>query len=174
MDVIAGTVSVPRRLASSSSFKCDEEEDKIKSNSDEEMQMTTQFRLSNRRPKNSRISKFLNYFGISVAEMGIYDDAEGYGEDCTCFGIQPNQLVTQYLHWTFRRSFMAVFFSAALGFFGINIFFSVLLLINGRTQPMCVQVNGISFSNYTGSSLYRDFGDAFALSWTSFATAVSM
>jgi hypothetical protein len=95
-----------------------------------------------------------------------------HGEHCTCFGIQPNNLVTSYLHWTFRSSFMAVLFSAATAYFIISIVFAFLLWINGVAQPMCVQVSGSAFSNYTNSSLYRDFGDALALSWTTLTTVV--
>jgi len=117
-------------------------------------------------------SRMLAVVGITTSNRGIYDDAGGGSDDegCSCWGINPNSMVTSYLHWTFRQSFLAVFFSAALGFFGFTLIFAVLILWSGYNHPQCLHVNGDNFSNYTGATTYQDFGDAYALSWTSFST----
>ena len=137
-----------------------------------EYEMTTQFRLSTLRSKDTLLSRIFAMVGFSTSGGGIYDDAGGNGDDCACFGIEPNKLVTSYLHWTFRQSFMAVLLSAALGFFGLILFFGLLILWSGTNRPECIYVAGSSFANYTGSSAYRSFGDAYQLSWNSFVTVV--
>lgn len=137
------------------------------------LETSTQYRLNASRPSNSFASKTLRLVGISTSTRGIYDDAGSEDDGCSCWGFAPNSLVTKYLHWTFRRSFLAVFFSAAVGFFGLTLCFGLLIFWMGQSRPECVHVNGETFSNYTGSTSYRDFGDAYALSWTSFSTVVS-
>lgn len=138
-----------------------------------EYEITTQFRLSTQKSKETFASRILAMIGISTSGGGIYDDAGGNSDDINCCGIEPNKLVTSYLHWTFRQSFMAVFLSAAVGFFGLTLFFGLLIFWFGTDRPECIYVDGEIFSNYTGSSSYRSFGDAYQLSWNSFATVVS-
>jgi hypothetical protein len=106
-------------------------------------------------------------FGISVGGAGIYEDASGGDGGWKCCGLSPNMLVTKYLHWTFRASFCMVVFSAALGFFSCTLAFAALILWAGRNRPVCIYVSGKFFGNSTSQ-----FGDAFALSWTTFATVV--
>ncbi|KAI2494538.1 hypothetical protein MHU86_19997 [Fragilaria crotonensis] len=131
---------------------------------------TTQFRLSNRKPTNTLTTSVLGVLGIQGSDAVIYDDSSGNDQQCSCCGFEPNTYVTRYLHWTFRQSFLTVFFSAALGFFGGILFFALLLLWSGRIGPECIYVNGVFFGNATDSSTFQDFGDAFQLSWTNFAT----
>lgn len=135
---------------------------------------TTQFRLNAARPSNSLASRTLRLVGINPSNRGIYDDAGAEDDGCSICGFAPNSLVTKYLHWTFRRSFSAVFFSAAIGFFSLTLAFGLLILWMGQYKPECIHVNGENFSNYTGATVWRDFGDAYALSWTSFSTVVSL
>lgn len=136
------------------------------------LETTTQYRLNGTKPSNTMASRVLGMIGISTSNRGIYDDAGSDEDGCSCWGVNPNNMVTSYLHWTFRQSFLAVFFSAALGFFGFTIVFAILILWSGKNRPECLHVNGESFSNYTGATGYQDFGDAYALSWTSFSTVV--
>lgn len=135
---------------------------------------TTQFRLNAARPSNSLASRTLRLVGINPSNRGIYDDAGAEDDGCSICGFAPNSFVTKYLHWTFRQSFSAVFFSAAIGFFSLTLAFGLLILWIGQYQPECIHVNGENFSNYTGATVWRDFGDAYALSWTSFSTVVSL
>jgi hypothetical protein len=85
----------------------------------------------------------------------------------SCFGLNPNKIVIRYLNWAFRSSFVAVFFSAALAFFGLCLLFAILIYASGMNKPHCVYVNGVEFGT-TGAN----FMDAFALSWTTFSTVV--
>ena len=133
---------------------------------------TTQFRLSNRKPSSTMATSVLGALGIQGSDAAIYDDSSGRDNQCSCCGFEPNTYVTRYLHWTFRQSFATVFLSSAIGFYGGILFFALLLLWTGRTTPECIHVNGVNFGNGTNASLLRDFGDAFQLSWSNFATVV--
>jgi hypothetical protein len=138
------------------------------------LETTTQYRLNGTKPNNTMASRVLGLIGIATSDRGIYDDAGSDDDGCSCWGINPNNLVTSYLHWTFRNSFLAVFFSTAVGFFSFTIIFAWLIFWSGRNRPECLHINGINFSNYTTATLHRDFGDAYALSWTTFSTVVCM
>ena len=130
----------------------------------------TQFRLSNRKPTTTCSSRILALCGISGSSAVIYDDVTGTGDQCSCFGFEPNTCVTRYLHWSIRQSFMVVFLSAAVGYFVITLLFGLLILWSGYTDPQCLTVLGKPFSDQT--TFFRDFGDAFALSWNTFSTTV--
>eukprot|EP00977_Amphora_coffeiformis_P011452 scaffold2767_cov177-Amphora_coffeaeformis.AAC.26 len=78
-----------------------------------------------------------------------------------CFGLSLNNIVLNYLRWSFRASFAAVFLSAALGFLGATMIFAFLIWRIGVRHPQCI--GGVDFeTDY--------FMDAFALSWTTFST----
>mmetsp|Transcript_1432 Transcript_1432/g.2124 ORF Transcript_1432/g.2124 Transcript_1432/m.2124 type:complete len:599 (-) Transcript_1432:326-2122(-) len=125
----------------------------------------TQYRLGASKPipSNTFFSRLSGIVGFSTAE-----DEDGRG--CHCCGFQPNRLVTSYLHWTFRNSFGSVFVSFSLGFFGLTLIFAIILLAAGYQESQCISVNGEYFSAYEGNTFFKDFGDAYALSWTTFST----
>lgn len=132
-----------------------------------QQQPHTQYRLSRPTPPSIGIFRYLKWFGISPGTGGIYDDSRG-GEISTGFkicGLSPNNMVVNYLNWSFRGSFFQVLFTAAVGFFGWTIFFAILMFWSGRNKVDCLTVNGYYF-NGTAS----DFADAYALSWTTFST----
>ena len=132
---------------------------------------TPQIRLSTYNPSRNSLA----VIGIGARKSAIlYDDDDLNGKTCSCFGFEPNTCVVHYLHWTFRQPFWAVILSAAFGFFAISLFFAFFIVWSGRAYPDCVSVNGDPFSNNTTNfrPFFRDFGDAFALSWTSFSTVV--
>ena len=66
-----------------------------------------------------------------------------------CCGLSPNQIVLNYLRWSFRASFAAVFLSAALGFLGATMLFAFLIWRIG------VRVRTFSFFFF---SLTLDYG----------------
>lgn len=111
----------------------------------------------------------LGWVGFSPGQSGIYEDASDPTSGCACCGVRPNELVIRYLNWTFRASFFAVIFSGALAFFGLNLFFALLIWWSGKNRPSCIYDNGAVFGTTSAS-----FSDAFALSWTTFSTAVCL
>ena len=115
----------------------------------------------------SMAAKIMGMVGISTGSSGLYDDAGGDDSGVKCCGVNPNRLVTKYLHWTFRSSIFLVLFSAALGFFSLTLFFALLIFWAGNNHPLCIHVNGYEF----GADGAR-FSDAYALSWVTFSTVV--
>ena len=107
--------------------------------------------------------------GISNRSANLYDDIEDL--NCICCGINPNVIVNNYLHWTFRSSFIAVFFSVAIAFFVLTMLFAFIFMIAAIRKPECIHVNGIEYSSETNKFL-KDLGDGYALSWTTFTTVV--
>lgn len=154
-------------VASSSDEEGDESQRRIAKERE-----TTQFRLTNRKSQTTLADSVLSALGIRGSGAAIYDDPSGNDTQCSCCGFEPNTFVARYLHWTLRQSFMTVFFSTTIGFFLGTLIFAFLLLWCGRSRPECLRVGGQDFGNGTDSSFYRDFGDAYQLSWTNFATVV--
>lgn len=140
---------------------------KGKNDDEEENVDIVQYRLQARKEQNSIWQRALSSVGIATGNSGIYDDGDNESGLKIC-GVSPNNFVTSYLHWSFRRSFIAVFFSAAVGFFGLSSAFAVLIFLAGLNNPECIYVAGESFGATTGFG--NRFADAFALSWTTFAT----
>lgn len=79
--------------------------------------------------------------------------------------LNPEKLVTSYLFWAFRSSFIAVLISAALWFGLITFAFASVLFGLASYAPNCLYIAGKDFDG--------QFMDAYALSWTTFATVVS-
>jgi hypothetical protein len=84
----------------------------------------------------------------------------------------PTQLAlgfNNYVHWTYKTSFLRVFASLTAFFLTFVTIFAILIYIVGLLQPKCV---------YVGSYFFRQGGsyfiDAFAISWTTFSTVVSV
>jgi hypothetical protein len=112
--------------------------------------------------------KALAVVGFSTGDSGIYDDSASGGGLKLC-GIAPNTLVTTYLHWTFRSSFLAVLFSAAVGFFALTLMFAVVIYLAGSVYPECITCYDREFGS---NGFWGNFADAYTLSWTTFATVV--
>lgn len=129
-----------------------------------------QYRLSAHTPRNGMFYRFLRSIGVTVGDAGIFDDAGGNdASGFLCCGVSPNRWVTTYLNWTFRASFFKVIFSAAIGFYTLTLTFALLIFWSGTNHPDCVHVNG---QNFGDSGRGDRFGDAYALSWTTFSTVV--
>ena len=79
--------------------------------------------------------------------------------------FSPEKMVTSYLFWAFRSSFLAVLVSAALWFAMITFGFGLLLFFLAHRAPKCVHIAGEDFDGL--------FMDAYSLSWTTFTTVVS-
>ena len=112
----------------------------------------------------------LSFIGIDSGENGgIYDDGVTGDSGIKIFGVSPNFMVTSYLHWTFRSSFIAVLFSSAVGFFCLTLMFAFLIVLSGSLKPQCIYDSSSAFYS---SSFGEKFADAYMLSWTTFATVV--
>jgi len=127
-----------------------------------------QYRLSINKSNYSLGSTVLHAMGISTGESGIYDNVGSSRSSFGCCGFQPDALVTGYLFWTFRVSFMLYMLSAVINFAAITVFFAVLIYASGRNKPECVHVNGEAFGHEPEWG--ADFLDAYSLSWTTFST----
>jgi len=123
-----------------------------------------QYRLSAQTPRQGMLYRIMKRGSAS-----IYEDAGNAHHRGLCCGVSPNYMVTMYLNWTFRASFFKVIFSAALGFYTLTLSFALLIYLSGLNHTDCVHVNGESFG-VSGSG--NRFGDAYALSWTTFSTVV--
>jgi hypothetical protein len=91
----------------------------------------------------------------------IYDDRQDSGWLC---GFSGEKLLTSYLFWAFRSSFLAVLVSAAVWFGWITFSFGGVLFGLAKMHPYCMSVAGEDFSG--------KFMDAYSLSWTTFTTVV--
>jgi hypothetical protein len=80
-------------------------------------------------------------------------------------GVHPQRLMSTFLQWIFRLNFTALFSLMCVMFFSFVIFFAGLITIAGNYDESCVRVGGNPFD-----SAGTPFADAFALSWTTFAT----
>ena len=83
-----------------------------------------------------------------------------------CLGLDPTRGLVGYLSWSFRTSFAVLFLSLSIGFFLLVTIFSLILMALGYIYPTCFQ----PVFNEAGTA----FADAYALSWTTFTTVVSM
>jgi hypothetical protein len=99
------------------------------------------------------------YKGKGLASL--YDDGQDSGWLC---GFSAEKMVTSYLFWAFRSSFVAVLVSAAVWFGWITFSFGGVLFFLAKLYPSCMAVAGEDFSG--------QFMDAYSLSWTTFTTVV--
>jgi len=84
-------------------------------------------------------------------------------------GINPNQQLAMYLHWMFRVNFLFLFCAMCVMFFVLVVFFAALIIIAGELDPECVRIGEAPYGEVDS-----EFADAFALSWTTFSTVVSL
>ena len=75
----------------------------------------------------------------------------------------PNRLVSRFLDFTFRSSFVVVIVMAATGYYALVCLFAAMLVGAARHDPSCVTIGGtVGFPGANGTG----FADAFSLSWT--------
>ena len=75
----------------------------------------------------------------------------------------PNRLVSRFLDFTFRSSFVVVVVMAATGYYALVCLFAAMLVGAARHDPSCVTIGGTAgFPGANGTG----FADAFSLSWT--------
>jgi len=112
---------------------------------------------------SSHTPRVLKWLGFGDGGLSIYEESPGVAPLTSCWGLNVNNFVMKYLHWTHRSSFGAVFLSAAVAFFCITIFFALCIWGLGKANPSCI--GGVDFES-------DFFVDAYALSWTTFSTVV--
>ena len=125
-------------------------------NEQHDVECGRQYHLEAVHPHLRTRSQVANWLGMGQGGFATEDRNGGI-----CCGFTPNQLVMNYLRWSFRSSFAAVFLSAALSFLGFTMLFAFLIWRIGHRHPQCI--GGVDFEN-------DYFMDAFALSWTTFST----
>ena len=114
-----------------------------------------QYRLEAARRKNS--SSILSY--ICCCALGSDGGLGG-------IGVSQNKTLSSYLHWMFRVNFLLLFILSCVVFFTLIVGFTGLLVVAGRMDNECIRIGDNVFGGVGGAA----FADAFALSWTTFAT----
>jgi hypothetical protein len=79
-----------------------------------------------------------------------------------------SQSLAMYLHWSFRVNFLFLFIVSCVIFFALIVAFTALILLVESFDHACVR---IAVGN-DGADSRGAIADAFALSWTTFATVV--
>ena len=114
-----------------------------------------QYRLEAARRKNS--SSIFSY----ICCCGLGPDG-GLGG----IGVSQNKTLSSYLHWMFRVNFLLLFILSCVVFFTLIVGFTGLLVLVGKLDNECIRIGEKGFGGFGGAA----FADAFALSWTTFAT----
>lgn len=84
--------------------------------------------------------------------------------------VDVNTIISKYLSWSFRTSYICLFAVFALFYFGLILMFCVMYYAIARSYPQCFNSGGSMLGEGEGAHM---FGDIFQLSWTTFATVVS-
>lgn len=128
--------------------------------------MTTRHMKKTIQPnQTSKVLKWLT--GIEAPVLSIYENDNA--AICKCFGVPPNKILVQYLHWCFRQKFLVVFLSAALIYLSFAFAFAVPIYLMTQRHPECVIGLVPDDDDYDGPPT-GTFLDAFQLSWTTFGT----
>mmetsp|Transcript_35434 Transcript_35434/g.60199 ORF Transcript_35434/g.60199 Transcript_35434/m.60199 type:complete len:565 (-) Transcript_35434:225-1919(-) len=100
--------------------------------------------------------RFFHSFGIDLSGQ----------EDVDSYRYKPSKSLFGYITWTFYASFSAVFISFLILFVVLCLLYAGLFALSGEFHPECIVVSGEPY----GTNPATKFGDAFALSWTTFTT----
>ena len=84
--------------------------------------------------------------------------------------VNVNAVVSSYLSFTFRSSYVALGMSFTLVYFSLVIIFAAIYSGIAAMHPECINSGGYMIGTGEGT---RIFGDCFHLSWSTFATVVS-
>ena len=109
-------------------------------------------------------NRFLRWFDNHHMHIAEYACCHQNEVDMNVY--KPSMLLYRYINWTFKSSFTSVFMSFLIIYFCCALLFAALILVAGTYEPECIQMAGESY----GTTPLTKFSDAFALSWTTFAT----
>lgn len=132
------------------SFRSENDEER---HDEERGEENIQYRL-----ESSRLAQGKSIFGRCLGRFTADSSRAG-------IGIHINEHLAALLHWMFRVNFMFLFTVMCTIFFLLITIFAALIMAVGQMDYTCIQVGGTPFGNANS-----DFFDAFALSWTTFAT----
>ncbi|CAB9499708.1 expressed unknown protein [Seminavis robusta] len=79
-------------------------------------------------------------------------------------------LVSWYLQWTFRASFIEIIITDFIAFMVISLLWTVAIYLGALESPRCFVVAGSSLEEFPEWREHFYFMDAFQLSWTTFST----
>ena len=82
-------------------------------------------------------------------------------------GMDVNNVVSSYISWTFRTSYILLFGAFGICYFGLILCFSLLYLWVAANKPECITSGGVPIGSVPNSML---FSDCFHMSWTTFST----
>mmetsp|Transcript_23512 Transcript_23512/g.42470 ORF Transcript_23512/g.42470 Transcript_23512/m.42470 type:complete len:570 (+) Transcript_23512:20-1729(+) len=130
-----------------------------------------QYTIESRRRVKKSIFPFLSFrqkFCYCCSRTTMTADEYHSGEMIKrlCF-IDVNALISSYLSWSFRTSYVLLFGVFASLYFSFILIFALIYYGISLHYPMCVNSNGDMIGVDEETSI---FGDCFHLSWTTFST----
>mmetsp|Transcript_4007 Transcript_4007/g.7453 ORF Transcript_4007/g.7453 Transcript_4007/m.7453 type:complete len:570 (-) Transcript_4007:111-1820(-) len=134
---------------------------------DEEEDDCPQYTLESRRVKKSSLPclNFRQSFCYCLSRSTLTSDPDAAQHNVLFLDI--NSVISKYLSWCFRTSYVKLFLVFAASYFAWIIAFAILYYWISLKYPMCVNSNGSMIGE--GEEV-RIFGDCFQLSWTTFST----
>eukprot|EP00581_Thalassiosira_minuscula_P004174 CAMPEP_0183742562 /NCGR_PEP_ID=MMETSP0737-20130205/64763_1 /TAXON_ID=385413 /ORGANISM="Thalassiosira miniscula, Strain CCMP1093" /LENGTH=465 /DNA_ID=CAMNT_0025978149 /DNA_START=170 /DNA_END=1565 /DNA_ORIENTATION=- len=135
---------------------------------DEEEDDCPQYTLESRRVKKSSLPclNFRQSFCYCLSRSTLTSDPDLAAQHNVLF-LDINSVISKYLSWCFRTSYVKLFLVFAASYFAWIIAFAILYYWISLGYPMCVNSNGSMIGE--GEEV-RIFGDCFQLSWTTFST----
>ncbi|KAL7540313.1 hypothetical protein ACHAXR_010015, partial [Thalassiosira sp. AJA248-18] len=122
--------------------------------------------LTHMQPQQYTISKMHkpagNWIRGCLLSFGI--ELKRHHEDVESYLYKPSKPLLMYINWTFYASFTAVFLSFLGIFIVLCLVFAGLFAWAGENYSECIVVSGEPY----GTNPETKFGDAFALSWTTY------
>ena len=96
------------------------------------------------------------------------DDHEVDESERNVLFVDLNELISDYLSWAFRTSYLKLLVNFSVVYFLFIVVFAAIYFAVSKQWPMCINSNGVKIGD-----VERMFGDCFQLSWTTFSTVVS-
>jgi hypothetical protein len=94
-------------------------------------------------------------------------DETGTNTPSYFLGLNINYMISSYLSWTFRTSYLLLFGAFGIFYFTQILLFALLYLIVASMNAQCITSGGVPIGSVPNSYL---FSDCFHLSWTTFST----
>lgn len=94
-------------------------------------------------------------------------DETGTSTPSFFLGLNINYMISSYLSWTFRTSYLLLFGAFGIFYFTQILIFALLYLLIASMNAKCITSGGVPIGSVPNSYL---FSDCFHLSWTTFST----
>mmetsp|Transcript_16060 Transcript_16060/g.32083 ORF Transcript_16060/g.32083 Transcript_16060/m.32083 type:complete len:729 (+) Transcript_16060:122-2308(+) len=125
------------------------------------------YRLQATRTRDVGFIKKFFLFVYSIVNCGALTDSSSE-QNLSFMGLpNPNRWLIDFFYWLFRSGWTTVMTISLLMFYGLVLFFTLLIFWAARIDSDCVRVGGLEFGALPTRSR---FYDSFALSWHTFST----